>query len=54
MIDQSTVAGTRAAVFLDRDGVLNEVELHDGTPPPPPQWSRPAIACGTWASFWSW
>jgi D-glycero-D-manno-heptose 1,7-bisphosphate phosphatase len=35
MIDQSTVAGTRAAVFLDRDGVLNEVELRDGTPHPP-------------------
>lgn len=35
MIDQSTVTGTRAAVFLDRDGVLNEVELRDGTPHPP-------------------
>jgi D-glycero-D-manno-heptose 1,7-bisphosphate phosphatase len=29
------VTGTRAAVFLDRDGVLNEVELRDGTPRPP-------------------
>jgi D-glycero-D-manno-heptose 1,7-bisphosphate phosphatase len=35
MIDQRTVAGTRAAVFLDRDGVLNEVELRNGTPHPP-------------------
>jgi D-glycero-D-manno-heptose 1,7-bisphosphate phosphatase len=35
MIDQSAVTGTRAAVFLDRDGVLNEVELHNGTPHPP-------------------
>ena len=35
MIGPSPVAGTRAAVFLDRDGVLNEVELRDGTPHPP-------------------
>lgn len=35
MIDASPVTGTRAAVFLDRDGVLNEVELQDGTPLPP-------------------
>jgi D-glycero-D-manno-heptose 1,7-bisphosphate phosphatase len=35
MIAQSAVTGTRAAVFLDRDGVLNEVELRDGTPLPP-------------------
>jgi D-glycero-D-manno-heptose 1,7-bisphosphate phosphatase len=28
--------GTRAAVFLDRDGVLNEVDVLDGTPHPPP------------------
>lgn len=26
---------TRAAVFLDRDGVLNEVQVRDGTPHPP-------------------
>jgi D-glycero-D-manno-heptose 1,7-bisphosphate phosphatase len=26
-----------AAVFLDRDGVLNDVELRDGTPIPPPR-----------------
>jgi D-glycero-D-manno-heptose 1,7-bisphosphate phosphatase len=31
----SPVTGTRAAVFLDRDGVLNEVELRNGTPHPP-------------------
>lgn len=30
-----TSPGTRAAVFLDRDGVLNEVELRGGTPHPP-------------------
>lgn len=35
MIDQRTVAGTRAAAFLDRDGVLNEVEVRNGTPHPP-------------------
>jgi D-glycero-D-manno-heptose 1,7-bisphosphate phosphatase len=35
MIGPSPVTGTRAAVFLDRDGVLNEVELRDGTPHPP-------------------
>jgi D-glycero-D-manno-heptose 1,7-bisphosphate phosphatase len=35
MIDSSPTAGTRAAVFLDRDGVLNEVEVRDGTPHPP-------------------
>ncbi len=33
MIDSRT--GARAAVFLDRDGVLNEVEVRDGTPHPP-------------------
>jgi D-glycero-D-manno-heptose 1,7-bisphosphate phosphatase len=26
----------RSAVFLDRDGVLNEVQVRDGTPVPPP------------------
>lgn len=31
----SPVSGTRAAVFLDRDGVLNEVEVRGGTPHPP-------------------
>ena len=35
MIDSSPVTGTRAAVFLDRDGVLNEVDVRDGTPHPP-------------------
>ncbi len=35
MIDSSPVAGARAAVFLDRDGVLNEVDVRDGTPHPP-------------------
>jgi D-glycero-D-manno-heptose 1,7-bisphosphate phosphatase len=35
MIEPSPVSGTRAAVFLDRDGVLNEVELRAGTPLPP-------------------
>jgi|SRR6516225_1059718 len=35
MIDSSSSTGTRAAVFLDRDGVLNEVELRDNKPHPP-------------------
>jgi D-glycero-D-manno-heptose 1,7-bisphosphate phosphatase len=35
MIDSSSVASTRAAVFLDRDGVLNEVDVRNGTPHPP-------------------
>jgi len=35
MSDQSTVIGTRPAIFLDRDGVLNEVEVRDGIPQPP-------------------
>jgi D-glycero-D-manno-heptose 1,7-bisphosphate phosphatase len=35
MSDQSTVIGTRPAIFLDRDGVLNEVELLHGKPHPP-------------------
>jgi len=35
MIGQSPAIGTRAAVFLDRDGVLNEVDVCDGTPHPP-------------------
>lgn len=29
-------APLRAAVFLDRDGVLNEVQVRDGVPVPPP------------------
>ena len=35
MIDHSAGTGTRAAVFLDRDGVLNDVDVLDGTPHPP-------------------
>jgi D-glycero-D-manno-heptose 1,7-bisphosphate phosphatase len=35
MIDSRPVGGSRAAVFLDRDGVLNEVELRNGRPHPP-------------------
>lgn len=35
MIGPSPVTGTRAAVFLDRDGVLNEVDVRNGTPHPP-------------------
>jgi hypothetical protein len=32
MIDASPVTGTRAAVFLDRDEVLDDVDVRDGTP----------------------
>ncbi|MGD1237803.1 D-glycero-alpha-D-manno-heptose-1,7-bisphosphate 7-phosphatase [Mycobacterium seoulense] len=35
MTDATPVNGLRAAVFLDRDGVLNEVDLCNGTPHPP-------------------
>jgi D-glycero-D-manno-heptose 1,7-bisphosphate phosphatase len=35
MIDPSLVSGSRAAVFLDRDGVLNEVDVRNGSPYPP-------------------
>jgi D-glycero-D-manno-heptose 1,7-bisphosphate phosphatase len=35
MSEQSAVSGTRPAIFLDRDGVLNEVELLHGKPSPP-------------------
>ena len=35
MTGSRPVTGTRAAVFLDRDGVLNEVDVRDGTPHPP-------------------
>jgi D-glycero-D-manno-heptose 1,7-bisphosphate phosphatase len=35
MIDSIPATGARAAVFLDRDGLLNEVDVLDGTPHPP-------------------
>jgi D-glycero-D-manno-heptose 1,7-bisphosphate phosphatase len=35
LTDPTPLAAPRAAVFLDRDGVLNDVELRDGTPIPP-------------------
>ncbi len=40
MSGPSPFNGTRAAVFLDRDGVLNEVELRDGIPHPPAEVER--------------
>lgn len=40
MSEQSAVIGTRPAIFLDRDGVLNEVEVRDGIPHPPAEAER--------------
>jgi D-glycero-D-manno-heptose 1,7-bisphosphate phosphatase len=46
MSDQSTVIGTRPAIFLDRDGVLNEVEVRDGIPHPPAEVERLSLLPG--------
>jgi len=35
MIGSGPVTGTRHALFLDRDGVVNEVVVRDGIPHPP-------------------
>jgi len=40
------VAPPAAAVFLDRDGVINEVELRDGKPHPPASLARLRILPG--------
>jgi D-glycero-D-manno-heptose 1,7-bisphosphate phosphatase len=42
----------RPAVFLDRDGVLNEVEVRDGTPVPPPDVGRMRLLPGVEAACW--
>lgn len=46
-----TVTG-RPAVFLDRDGVLNEVTVRDGIPVPPPDVAQVRLLPGVAAACW--